>query len=445
MKYLLIIFLFSFSVNAEEIIHTAQSSFSDVVQKKNEVMSSPSFKEIIEDISFLSYPQSDGSVTYRYTFRYNDGLSRRYYSPVFQRSTPPLKCDVYISYDECEPKPKNCSELSDEFKQEQFICQSNNPNSTLYDVNFEYSCEDVLNSSPNIKITCNYVPNDCIEGFTCDDSSDDSICNPNIEDCSLPDMSDPDDIPEFNPDIPDSEPSLCEQFPSLCLSPDTDVTDVPNETPDSSQVPDNDNFSSGENSLYKEAVVTNQYLENIDHRLSEFSHNYDSISGQNNEIFKNQLGQLRLINHSSTNKDSKLNEISSSLSGIHSSLNTPFCSKNPNHPDCNKSPFGQLPEFTESNHFSSVFDSNKFNELAQKKDDLTQQIQEKITQFRNDLNVNFSFGDGSFLDENLTVSGRWGSVTTSNSYWSDNSGLIKSAVVALCSLIAFSIVIIRKR
>lgn len=328
------------------------------------------------------------------------------------------------------------SETQKQIQNEQYICQISNPNSSFYEAAFNWSCSDnETTNTPDISTSCNYDTKNCIQGLTCESESqpETPICNPENEDCALPPETPIEEIPEesTNPDDLNANPNPCELGVDLCNNSDTAFTDEPNQNPDSSSVSDNPNLNEGDNALYKEAVTTNQHLENMNHKMKEFVSNYDSKSDQNNKLYKAQLGQQT--------------EINNHLDNIENELNKSFCDKNPNHPDCAKTPFGDLPDFTQSNHFATVFDSSKFAELSQKKDDLTQQIQDKINQFKTDLNITPSFSGGSYTDENITLSGRWGTVSTSNSYWSDNSSLISSAIIALCSLVAFSIVIVRRR
>ncbi|GLT14043.1 hypothetical protein [Vibrio algivorus] len=364
----------------------------------------------------------------------------------------PATHPVETSDGRCQIEPTFCSDSSiqKQFQNEQYSCQLNNPNSSFYETVFNWSCVDnESNNSPDVSTSCNYDKKDCIQGLTCESETNPEtpICNPENEECALPPETPPEEIPEesTNPDDLNSNPNPCELGIDLCNNSDTPFTDDPNQNPDSSSLSDNPNLTEGDNALYKEAVITNQHLENMNHKMKEFITNYDSKSDQNNKLYKAQLGQQTEINKKLGQQLSGTTQTNKHLDNIENEMNKSFCDKNPEYPDCNKTPFGDLPDFTQSNHFSTVFDSSKFAELSQKKDDLTQQIQDKINQFKTDLNIAPSFSGGSYSDENITLSGRWGTVSTSNSYWSDNSSLISTAIIALCSLVAFSIIIVRRR
>uniref|UniRef100_UPI000B1E8E6C hypothetical protein n=1 Tax=Vibrio mexicanus TaxID=1004326 RepID=UPI000B1E8E6C len=87
------------------------------------------------------------------------------------------------------PSPITCNDpqVTKDIEFEQLACQQGNPNSSLYDVDFQWSCsENPAPQYPNVSTSCNYNPNDCVVGLTCGNEQDVPHCDPTSEECRYP-------------------------------------------------------------------------------------------------------------------------------------------------------------------------------------------------------------------------------------------------------------------
>lgn len=198
-----------------------------------------------------------------------------------------------------EPVPTvTCAdaEVQKEFQNSQYACQLGNPNTQIYDTNFDYYCEDVTGQEyPNVSTSCTYTPNSCIVGLDCPTASDDPVCNPATDDCTLPEPN-PDTVPDENPEIPVTDPEFCDLNPDVCDRPDVPAVEpdpIPN--PEDSAKPDSPDLDAGFNALVKETSISNNHLTNVNSNIQELNRDVNSLLNKNNVLSQHQLGALKDI------------------------------------------------------------------------------------------------------------------------------------------------------
>jgi hypothetical protein len=187
-------------------------------------------------------------------------------------------------------------EVQKEFQNSQYACQLGNPNTQIYDTNFDYYCEDVTGQEyPNVSTSCSYTPNSCIVGLDCPTASDDPVCNPATDDCTLPEPN-PDTVPDENPEIPVTDPEFCDLNPDVCDRPDVPAVEpdpIPN--PEDSAKPDSPDLDAGFNALVKETSISNNHLTNVNSNIQELNRDVNSLLNKNNVLSQHQLGALKDI------------------------------------------------------------------------------------------------------------------------------------------------------
>jgi hypothetical protein len=194
--------------------------------------------------------------------------------------------------------PVTCadSDIQKEFQNSQYACQLGNPNTQVYDTNFDYYCEDVTGQEyPNVSTSCTYTPNSCIVGLDCPTASDDPVCNPATDDCTLPEPN-PDTVPDENPEIPVTDPEFCDLNPDVCDRPDVPAVEpdpIPN--PEDSAKPDSPDLDAGFNALVKETSISNNHLTNVNSNIQELNRDVNSLLNKNNVLSQHQLGALKDI------------------------------------------------------------------------------------------------------------------------------------------------------
>lgn len=188
------------------------------------------------------------------------------------------------------------SEVQKEFQNSQYACQLGNPNTQIYDTNFDYYCEDVTGQEyPNVSTSCTYTPNSCIVGLDCPTASDDPVCNPATDDCTLPEPN-PDTVPDENPEIPVTDPEFCDLNPDVCDRPDVPAVEPdPIPSPEDSVKPDSPDLDAGFNALVKETSISNNHLTNVNSNIQELNRDVNSLLNKNNVLSQHQLGALKDI------------------------------------------------------------------------------------------------------------------------------------------------------
>lgn len=218
---------------------------------------------------------------------------------------PSTRCD---SPPRCED-----ADIQKEFQNAQYACQISNPNTQLWQTNFEWSCTNVEGKQPDIRSHCNYEPTNCIIGLTCEKAEKDiAYCDPTKEQCELPPQSEhlePDPIPELPPldgskngagngstgtgaDVPTENPNFCDLNPQLCEKQQPPQSPPePNPTP--TEKPDNTELSAGDNAIVKEVSLSNQHLENVNSNLKSLGGQLLEQLSRGNEFSQHQLGLMR--------------------------------------------------------------------------------------------------------------------------------------------------------
>ncbi|EGQ8608113.1 hypothetical protein GNT15_18835 [Vibrio parahaemolyticus] len=195
-----------------------------------------------------------------------------------------------------DPASCDSQDVQKQVQIEQYKCELTNPETEFFRQVFRWWCEE-----GNIYTHCSYEPKDCIQGLTCTKPSDDiPICDPNKQDCALPEPDpetpgQPDDPiippnPPVNPDLPPT--NLCEQFPELCADPEPPTPpEPPVPNPDVPSDPD----APTDDKLLNEAIESNNHLTNIGEFIKSNTSKLGDLLVQNNIIGQHQLGKLNDI------------------------------------------------------------------------------------------------------------------------------------------------------
>ncbi|MDV5168810.1 hypothetical protein [Photobacterium rosenbergii] len=95
--------------------------------------------------------------------------------------------------------------------------------------------------------------------------------------------------------------------------------------------------------------------------------------------------------------------------------------------------------------FKGILDDEDINAIDSDIDGLRNDIKEQLDKFKSELgkvNINES-GNVPRIAETITKAGK--SFTISNDVWIENANVIKTAVIALASLVAFAIILVRRK
>ncbi len=231
-----------------------------------------------------------------HTVSYTDYVLRPYNNDC--PANPPIYPDTECPTDEPEPSLKcDSEEVNKSIQNARYACQLANPNTSIYNDYFKWSCVDLVTGKPNVKTVCNYEPNGCIVGLDCDNSQNDiEYCNPLSEDCPLPPQSDLEEEPI--PPIPiilPSDPDFCSLHPDICERPTDDkVEDDPITNPNNPK-PDNPNIDENSNEIVKEISISNNHLTNISSNVKNLNKDIKSQLNKSNTLLQHQLGELKNI------------------------------------------------------------------------------------------------------------------------------------------------------
>lgn len=190
------------------------------------------------------------------------------------------------------------SSIQKQFQNEQYSCQLSNPNTSLYDTVFKWSCIDNEGAAPDLGVYCEYPENGCIQGLNCS-PKDTQVCDPTSTECELPAMTEAEDMPNYIPEIPLEDPDFCTRNPDLCSEPDLNITPEPNQNPSLSDTLDNSDWTEYENKINAQNELNSKHLENINHNIKNLSDNMIKQSKFNNKLGQNQLGALFAIGEGS--------------------------------------------------------------------------------------------------------------------------------------------------
>jgi len=220
---------------------------------------------------------------------------------------------VYPAID-CEQKTTcDSPDIQQDFQQAQYACQIGNPNTQLWETDYQWSCQDVEGQkTPNVSSSCNYIPNGCIVGLTCEKAPKDvAYCDPSKETCALPPQTEKTDepIPDLPPldgtnngagngstgtgaNVPTENPNFCDLNPQLCEKQQPPEA-IPEPNPTPTEKPDNTELSAGDNAIVKEVSLSNQHLENVNSNLKNLGGQLLEQLSRGNEFSQHQLGLMR--------------------------------------------------------------------------------------------------------------------------------------------------------
>lgn len=204
----------------------------------------------------------------------------------------------YCGLAETEPEKPSCDspEIQKEIQNQKYICDVTTPETEFFAQVFQWWCEE-----GDIYTYCGHEPKECIQGLTCSSPDKDKpICNPDKENCPIPEPDpetpgQPDKPiippePPVNPDLPPID--ICETFPELCADPE-------NPEPPPPPVPDpdvpSDPDAPTDDKLLNEAIESNNHLTNIGEFIKSNTSKLGDLLVQNNLIGQHQLGKLNDI------------------------------------------------------------------------------------------------------------------------------------------------------
>ena len=378
----------------------------------------------------------------------------------------------YPSTECVEPEKPFCDDgtkASDQAKQLAYVCYSNRLDGQV--ANFTWSCPM---GTDDWQDSCTYKPYNCNSFIeNCQEfENEQTPCNPATSDCPIPPEGGNDSGGNGGDngggDVNPPEPDYCELNPTMCT--DNGDCQAPADAPWLCDSPDDQLTSKLEQlqkdttgavkDLNKTAHRSGQTLDDVKALIQDSSISerrqmeaLEKIQKLNDESKKYMEGMVQtgkdgnaLLTNINTGQGQLIagtNQQNTTLKQIENELKKSLCDKNPELEDCNNVELGQLPTASKESPFKDILTNEDISGLQEEALSLQQDIKKLVEDYSSKLSFDINSLPTTGTLPTVSFTHSYGGTVT-NSWWQDNTSYIRAAIIALATLVAFSVVMWRK-